>query len=81
MSCRGFHTVLRKEIESGRPQVGDLMAVVYMGTERSSRAGKFAGKMVHIYRVVVQKSGQGSGAPSSSPPDTRRKTSRSELLS
>lgn len=50
----GFHSVLRKEIEQEDPKVGDLMAVVYMGQEKL-KTGKFAGKMVHIYRVVVQK--------------------------
>ena len=70
VGIRGYHSVLRREIESENPQPGDLMAAVYMGSE-PLKTGTFKGRPVHVYRVVVQKSGQGSGAPSSSPSDTK----------
>lgn len=50
----GFRSVLRREIESENPQPGDQMAAVYMGTDKL-KTGKFAGKPVHVYRCVVQK--------------------------
>jgi hypothetical protein len=63
----GFRSVLRKEIEQENPQPGDLMAAVYMGTEKL-KTGKFAGKPVHVYRVVVQKAtAAAKGADSSAP--------------
>lgn len=52
VSVAGFRTVLRKEIEQEKPSIGDRMAAVYMGTEKL-KTGKFAGKDVHVYRVVV----------------------------
>lgn len=57
----GFRSVLRKEIEQENPQPGDLMAAVYMGTEKL-KTGKFAGKPVHVYRVVVQKANAATGS-------------------
>ncbi len=54
VSVAGFRTVLRKEIEQEKPQLGDRMAAVYQGTE-TLKTGKFAGKNVHVYRVVVER--------------------------
>lgn len=52
-SVVGYRSVLRKEIEQERPSPGDQMAVVYAGTDKLKK-GKFAGKDVHVYRVVVE---------------------------
>jgi hypothetical protein len=68
---RGYHSVLRKELEFEDPRPGDLLAVVYMGSE-PLKTGKFKGRPVHVYRAVVQKAnadtvsthaGTGNGQP------------------
>lgn len=67
ISVAGFRKVLRNEIEQQKPAIGDRMAAVYKGTEKL-KTGRFAGKDVHIYRVVVaRKSGSvAASAPAQS---------------
>ena len=55
-SVAGYRTVLRKEIRSKDPQIGDLFAGKYLGT-REIRHGKFAGKDTHVYRTRVVRAG------------------------
>lgn len=52
----GFHSVLRREIESEDPKIGDRMACVYNGTD-TIKNGPFKGRPVHVYRCVVEHKG------------------------
>lgn len=60
-SVAGYRTVLRKEIRSKDPQIGDLFAGKYLGT-REIRHGKFAGRDTHVYRSRVVRAGDESFA-------------------
>lgn len=37
-SVRGYHTVLRNQIEKNKPQVGDMVGIKYLG-EKENRSG------------------------------------------
>lgn len=50
---RGYHTVLRKEIERAHLQVGFSLAIRYDG-QQALKKGKFAGRPVHVYTVLAE---------------------------
>lgn len=53
MVVRGYHTVLRKELERSKVQVGWSLAIRYDG-QRPLKKGKFAGRPVHVYTVLAE---------------------------
>lgn len=50
----GYGSVLKREINDAKPEVGDLMAVKYFG-EKLIRKGRFAGKPYKHFGVVVRR--------------------------
>lgn len=50
-SIRGYHSVLENQIDKADPEVGDLIAVKYLGEKDNKRGDN----TYHDYRVVVRK--------------------------
>jgi hypothetical protein len=51
-SVKGFHKVLRNEIEKRDPKVGDTVAVIYDGEKAAKQKGR---KPTKLYRVAVRR--------------------------
>lgn len=51
-TVKGYHTVLRKELDKKAPQVGDTLAVLYQGEREAKVKGR---KPTKLYAVAVQR--------------------------
>jgi hypothetical protein len=49
---RGFHSILRSELEDRDPQIGDTFAVKYFGQREPAKKGQ---QGAHVYKVAVRR--------------------------